>query len=59
MLALEVAAGDHVKHGQGLLVLGAMKMENQIKSPRDGVVKSISVEPGDTVEQGRALLTLA
>ena len=59
VLALEVAAGDHVKHGQGLLVLGAMKMENQIKSPRDGVVKSIAVEPGDTVEQGRALLVLA
>ncbi len=59
VLGLEVAVGDHVKHGQGLLVLGAMKMENQIKSPREGVVKSIAVEPGDTVEQGRALLVLA
>ena len=59
VLALEVAAGDHVKHGQGLLVLGAMKMENQIKSPRDGVVKSIFIEPGDIVEQGKALLVLA
>ena len=59
VLGLEVAVGDHVKHGQGLLVLGAMKMENQIKAPRDGVVKSIAIEPGDTVEQGKPLLVLA
>jgi biotin carboxyl carrier protein len=58
VLALEVVVGDHVKHGQGLLVLGAMKMENQIKAPRDGVVKSIGIEIGQTVEQGRVLLNL-
>jgi biotin carboxyl carrier protein len=58
VLALEISVGDHVKHGQGLLVLGAMKMENQIKSPRDGVVRSVFVEKGDTVEQGRPLVVL-
>jgi biotin carboxyl carrier protein len=58
VLALEVEAGAQVKHGQGLLVLGAMKMENQIKAPRDGVVKSIDVETGQTVEQGKVLLVI-
>jgi len=58
VLAHEVAVGDVVKHGQGLLILGAMKMENQIKSPRDGVVKVLAVEPGDIVEQGRLLVVL-
>ncbi len=59
VLAMEVTEGEHVKHGQGLLVLGAMKMENQIKSPREGIVKSIAVGVGDTVEQGKPLVVLA
>lgn len=59
VLAVEVEPGDRVERGQGLMVLGAMKMENQIKAPRAGVVKSISCQQGQTVEQGRVLLVLA
>lgn len=59
VIAVEVAPGQPVKQGQGLIILGAMKMENQIKAPRDGVVKSVSCEQGQTVEQGKVLLILS
>jgi biotin carboxyl carrier protein len=58
VLRVEVSPGDTVERGQGLVVLGAMKMENQIKAPRGGVVKEVSVEAGQTVEQGRALVII-
>jgi biotin carboxyl carrier protein len=44
--------GDKVTKGQTLLILEAMKMENEIKSGLDGVVKGIHVKPGDTLENG-------
>lgn len=59
VLSIEVSSGDRVKQGQGLIVLGAMKMENQIKAPRAGTVKSIDVESGQTVEQAKVLMILA
>jgi biotin carboxyl carrier protein len=59
VLSVEVEPGQQVKRGQGVVILGAMKMENQIKAPRDGVVKSVNCEQGQTVEQGRVLLVLA
>jgi biotin carboxyl carrier protein len=59
VVAVEVAAGQDVKRGQGLLVLSAMKMENQIKAPRAGRIVSVEVQPGQTVEQGRALVVIA
>ena len=59
VLGVEVAAGDTVQRGQGLVILGAMKMENQIKAPRDGIVQAIECEAGQIVEQGRVLVTLA
>ena len=58
VLRIEVAVGDKVVRGQGLVVLGAMKMENQIKAPREGVVKAVAVEAGQTVEQGRVLVVI-
>ncbi|MDX5320798.1 MAG: acetyl-CoA carboxylase biotin carboxyl carrier protein subunit, partial [Bacteroidota bacterium] len=48
--------GDTVKKGDSLLVLEAMKMENIIKSPGDGVVKAIKVNPGDKVEKNAVLI---
>ncbi len=58
ILSLAVKEGDHVKSGQRLLVLEAMKMENNIDADRDGIVKSISAHKGDSVLEGDVLLTI-
>jgi biotin carboxyl carrier protein len=53
-----VAEGDTVEAGQGLVVLEAMKMENQLKAAGPGVVTTIHVAPGARVEKGAALLVV-
>jgi len=53
-----VSAGDVVAAGQGLVVVEAMKMENEIGAPRSGRVKSVDVTPGQTVETGSLLVVL-
>jgi acetyl-CoA/propionyl-CoA carboxylase biotin carboxyl carrier protein len=58
ILRVEVAAGDRVEARQPLLVLEAMKMEHPLLAPIDGVVESVSVETGATVQAGDALLSL-
>lgn len=45
-----VAEGDEVVEGQGIIVLEAMKMENEVSAPRDGVVSGLFVAEGDTLE---------
>lgn len=50
--------GQDVKRGERLIVLEAMKMENDVKAPRDGKVAKIAVNTGDPVEGGRELLTI-
>jgi biotin carboxyl carrier protein len=50
------APGDEVKSGQGVVVVEAMKMENELKAPRDGNVKSIAVKEGQAVEAGQTLI---
>jgi biotin carboxyl carrier protein len=52
-----VQAGAEVKKGQPLLVMEAMKMENEIKSPQDGVIKEIKVAEGQAIETGSELIT--
>lgn len=54
-----VERGAAVRRGQGLLVLEAMKMENEIQAPADGIVDEIFVTSGDTVEGGADLLHVA
>jgi biotin carboxyl carrier protein len=54
-----VALGDTVKAGDILVVIEAMKMNNDLKAQRSGRVQKIYVSPGERVEQGRALLLLA
>jgi biotin carboxyl carrier protein len=58
VVRLLVAAGDEVEAGQGLLVVEAMKMENEIAAPRAGRVRSVSVQNGQTVESGAELLVI-
>lgn len=58
VVRLEVVVGQSVAAGQGLLVLEAMKMENEIRSPRAGVVKTIHAAVGKAVEKGEVLVTL-
>ena len=50
IVSVEVKVGDSVKKGQGLLVLEAMKMQNEVTAPTEGLVKAINVKPGQTVD---------
>lgn len=56
--AVNVQAGDTVKKGQTLLILEAMKMENEIVAPHDATVANIAVSKGSSVSAGDVLLTL-
>jgi len=58
VVKLSVSVGDIVTVGQGVLVIEAMKMENEIPSPIDGVVKEVAVSEGDTVEAGLPLFSV-
>jgi len=58
VLRVEVEVGQQVRAGQGVVVVEAMKMENELKAPADGVVAKIEVQAGQTVEKGATLLVL-
>ena len=55
---VSVNVGDTVKGKQGVVILEAMKMENELRAPRAGVVTEIRVKSGDKVEQGRPLVVI-
>ena len=59
IISVNVKAGQAVKKGDVLLILEAMKMENEIMAPVDGTVASVTVNPGQTVQSGQQLLTIA
>ena len=56
ILEINVSVGQEVREDDPLLILEAMKMENVISSPRDGVIKAISVSQGDAVEKKNILV---
>jgi pyruvate carboxylase subunit B len=58
IVRLEVAVGETIAADQTLLVMEAMKMESEVKSPQSGIVQTINVQAGDSVQTGDALLTL-
>jgi glutaconyl-CoA decarboxylase len=59
VLSLKVSAGQAVRRGDVLLILEAMKMENEITSPSDGTVAAIRVQAGSTVNTGDPMVDLA
>ncbi len=59
VLSVDVTEGDAVEPGQGLLVLEAMKMENELRASVRGVVQSVHVAPGDAVRKHALLLEFA
>ena len=58
IVRVNVAVGDHVRAGQGLVVMEAMKMENELRAPADGTVKAVRVDAGAAVEKGALLIEL-
>ncbi|MEO0190383.1 MAG: biotin/lipoyl-containing protein [candidate division WOR-3 bacterium] len=58
VIEVEVNEGDIVKKGQGLLIIEAMKMQNEFRAPRDGVVKKILVQKGQTVNSKDGLVVI-
>ncbi len=58
VVRIVAAQGSEVEAGQGVLVVEAMKMQNEIKSPKKGVVQKISVKEGDTVNAGETLAVI-
>ena len=58
VVKVEVAVGEAVSEGQGVVIVEAMKMENEIPSPIDGVVAEISAREGETVEAGAVLFVV-
>lgn len=59
IFAIKVSAGQAVKKGDVLVVIEAMKMENEVMAPRDGTVSSVAVSNGASVETGTPLVYLA
>jgi biotin carboxyl carrier protein len=56
VISVSVGVGDRIDAGQALLVVEAMKMQNELRAPRAGVVERIAVGPGQTIELGDLLV---
>jgi len=59
VIAMPVGEGQEVQKGDVLVVLESMKMQNELKSPRPGVISRLRVKPGDSVDQHQTLLTVS
>jgi pyruvate carboxylase subunit B len=58
VVKVEVKAGDRVRAGDGLVIVEAMKMENELRAPRPGVIERVFVDRGMTVDQGQTLVLI-
>jgi biotin carboxyl carrier protein len=58
IVRVNVSVGDRVEAGQGLVVMEAMKMENELRAIAPGIVRSVEVSPGTAVEKGALLVAL-
>ena len=59
VLRVEVSEGDHVHEGQGVVIVEAMKMENELRAGSAGTVKRVHVREGQAVEKDQVLVELA
>ena len=59
VVKVEVSEGDEVQPGQGIVIVEAMKMENELKAEAPGVVSRVHVSSGDTVTKGQVLVDFA
>jgi pyruvate carboxylase subunit B len=58
VIRVNVSPGDAIEAGQGVVVMEAMKMENELRATTPGTVKSVKVTPGTAVERGALLVEL-
>ena len=58
VVRIMVEKGASIERGEGVLVVEAMKMQNELKSPKNGIVKNIRVEEGSTVAAGDVLAVI-
>ncbi len=58
VIGVLVTPGQEVQHGDIVIILESMKMQNEFKAPRSGKVHTLRVAPGDKVEQGAVMLTI-
>ena len=59
IVSVPVQEGQAVSKGETVVVLESMKMENELKAPRDGTIHRVNVQPGDNVEQNKVLVSIA
>ena len=59
VVSVAVAQGDVVLAGETILVIAAMKMQNELRSPHAGTIERLAVGPGDTIELGQVLAVVA
>ncbi len=58
IIAVPVKVGDHVKQGDKVVILESMKMENELRAPRDGIVAQVHAQPGASVEKDAVLVVI-
>jgi pyruvate carboxylase subunit B len=58
ILEIPVSVGDEVEIGEAILILEAMKMENELKASLTGIIHSVQVQTGDSVEKNQILLEI-
>lgn len=58
VVAIPVAEGQQVTAGQTVVILESMKMQNELKAPREGVIQRVSAKAGESVEQNKVLVTI-